>query len=258
MKSMRTRLLLTLLCLAPSLLPAQDTQRGPDGGTTYRVTGVELLAIPNKPFQASTQTDWTRTLADGTTLKVRLNATLARSSDGRIYRERRSFVPAGSSDQSRLNNILLYDPAARTQTICFMATHRCLITAWRPRLSFTAAPAGASANGASYLARENLGSNTIEDLEVTGTRETLTLNPGVIGNERPLVSTREFWYSPELETNLAVTRNDPREGLQVIRLSNVSRSEPEAQLFEVPSGFTVEDTRRTRLPRPQPETQSEP
>ena len=59
---------------------------------------------------------------------------------------------------------------------------------------------------------------------MVGTRETLTINPGVAGNEQPLVSTREFWYSPDLLTNLAVTRKDPVEGLQVVRLRNVSRS----------------------------------
>jgi hypothetical protein len=239
---MRTCVLLPFLALA-GILSAQQAERGPDGGTTYRVSGVELLAVPGKPFSAKTETDWTRNLGEGGTVKLRLNANLARDSQGRMYRERRSFVPAASSDESRLNDILLFDPAAATMTTCVMATHRCTVTRYRPRLEFVAAPAGPSADGTRYLAREALGANTIEGLDVVGTRETLTIAAGVVGNERPLVTTREFWYSPDLETNLAVTRNEPREGLQVIHLSEVSRSEPEAQLFEIPSGFTVEDAR---------------
>jgi hypothetical protein len=83
----------------------------------------------------------------------------------------------------------------------------------------------------------------MEGLDVIGTRESLTVNAGVVGNERALVTTKEFWYSPDLQTNLSITRNDPREGKQVVQLSSVSKSEPQSQLFEVPAGFTVQDAR---------------
>jgi hypothetical protein len=49
--------------------------------------------------------------------------------------------------------------------------------------------------------------------------------------------------SPELQVNLAITRKDPREGTQVIRVHEVSRSEPDPSLFKVPDGFTVHDLR---------------
>ena len=83
----------------------------------------------------------------------------------------------------------------------------------------------------------------MDGLDVQGTRETTTVNPGVVGNERPLVTTREFWYAPAIQTNLAVTRRDPREGVQEIHLIDLSRAEPDPQQFQVPAGFTVEDMR---------------
>jgi hypothetical protein len=129
-----------------------------------------------------------------------------------------------------------------------VASHQCVATGYHPQTSFVAVPAGALANGTRYLSREDLGTNTMEGLDVVGTRETLTISPGVAGNDRPLVTTKEFWYSPDLQTNLAVTRNDPREGTQVIRLSNVSRFEPPAEQFEVPSGFTLQDARGSEHP----------
>jgi hypothetical protein len=231
------------VAITAGLLCAQEASRGPDGGTTYHVSGVDLLAIPGKAFSAKSTTDWTRTLEDGTKVRLHLNANLARDSQGRMYRERRSFVAEGSTQESRLMEIMLYDPIALTKTTCTVPIHQCVVTGYRPRTSFVTTPAGAFANGTRYLNREDLGTNTMEGLDVVGTRETLTINPGVVGNERPLVSTREFWYSPDLQTNLSVTRNDPREGLQVVRLSSVSRSEPQPQQFEVPSGFTVQDAR---------------
>jgi len=242
---MRNRSLFFLAVVAGwvGLLHAQEPLRGPDGGTTYHVSGVELLAIPGKPFSANSRTDWTRILGDGSTVQVHLTAKLARDSSGRMYREKRSFMPGSADSETRLNEILIYDTVALTQTTCTVSAHHCIITSYRPRTSFAMMPVGSFANGTRYLNREDLGTNTMEGLDVIGTRETLTVNAGVVGNERALVTTKEFWYSPDLQTNLSITRNDPREGKQVVQLSSVSKSEPQSQLFEVPAGFTVQDAR---------------
>lgn len=80
----------------------------------------------------------------------------------------------------------------------------------------------------------------IGGLNVVGTRETISINAGVVGNSQPLVSTREFWYSPDLQVNLAITRKDPREGTQVIRVGDSTRAEPDPSLFKVPAGFVVQ------------------
>jgi hypothetical protein len=62
----------------------------------------------------------------------------------------------------------------------------------------------------------------------------------VVGNSQPLISTREFWYSPELQVNLAITRKDPREGTQVILVDDLSRGDPDRALFQIPPGFKLE------------------
>ena len=110
-------------------------------------------------------------------------------------------------------------------------------------MKFAPTPAGSLDNGRRFLTRESLGTEVVDDLNVVGTRETLTINAGVIGNNQPVVTTREFWYSSDLEINLSVTRKDPREGTQVIQLLDLSRSEPDAALFRVPSDFVIEDQR---------------
>jgi len=83
----------------------------------------------------------------------------------------------------------------------------------------------------------------MDGINVVGTRETITLNAGVVGNSQALTIPREFWYSPDLEVNLAITRKDPREGTQVVRVHEVSRSEPDPNLFKVPEGYAVHDVR---------------
>jgi hypothetical protein len=229
--------------LASIHLIAQETQRGPDSSTSFHVPGVDVLAIPGKPFSAKSKTEWTRKLEDGSTLQLHLTANLARDSQGRVYRERRSFMPGLGNEETRLTHILIYDPVAKSQTICTVAVHKCVVSDYQPRTSFREMPAGPFDGGKRYLNRESLGSSTVADLEVTGTRETITVAAGTAGNEAPLISTREFWYSAELETNLAVTRKLPVEGLQVVQLSEVHTGEPAAELFQVPAGYAVEDPR---------------
>jgi len=236
---------LIAVCLALiGAAAAQEPSRGPDGGTGgTHVSGVEILAIPGKPFAAKTTTDWTRTLEGGNTVSLHLDAFLARDSRGRIYRERHKFVPAGTTDQAPLYEIHLTDPVAKTDLLCNGRTYVCILSDYKPRTSFEPTPEGTYDHDTRTLHREFLGADTIEGIYVQGTRETTTVSEGVAGNERTMVSTREFWYSDELETNRAITRIDPINGKQVIRLSNISRTEPDPHLWDVPIGFRVRDLR---------------
>jgi hypothetical protein len=58
----------------------------------------------------------------------------------------------------------------------------------------------------------------ISGLDVLGTRETTTIAPGTIGNDRPLAAAKEFWYSSQLGINLVVNRTDPRAGTENLAL----------------------------------------
>lgn len=225
------------------LCSTQEPSRGPDGGTGHHVSGVEVLSIPGKPFSAKDTIDWTRTLEDGSTVTLHLDAFLARDGQGRVYRERHHFVPANSQDAAPLYEIRMYDPVSRTQLLCDGRSYRCALYDYKPQTSFEPTPEGSYQQETRTLTRERLGSDAIEGIQVQGTRETWTVSSGAIGNERPLVKAREFWYSDELQTNLAVIRTDPIEGKQVIQLSHISRGEPDPHLWDVPIGFTVRDVR---------------
>ena len=243
-----TPLLLVLVSVSASALiagkiRAQTPSRAPDGGTNHRVDGIDLLALPGMPLTGKSSIEWTRTLEDGSTVTVHLEANLARDSAGHMYRERRSFVPANSNEEPRLNEIMLLDPDARTKTTCTLATKTCVVIDYYPRREFALQNPGSFAHNTRFLAREDLGENTINGMRVVGTRETTTINAGVVGNENALVSTREFWYSAAIGTNLRVTRIDPREGKQIIALNDLSLAEPDPHTFEVPEGYTVLDQR---------------
>ena len=87
------------------------------------------------------------------------------------------------------------------------------------------------------MKHEDLGTQTIEGVLAEGKRETITIPAGQIGNERPINIVSESWYSPDLHTVVLRKRSDPRSGESVYRLTDIRRGEPDASLFQVPSGF---------------------
>ncbi len=86
---------------------------------------------------------------------------------------------------------------------------------------------------------EPLGKRMIDGVEAEGTRSVTTIPAGQIGNERPLETVTERWYSDELKTVVRTLRKDPRMGETVYRLENLQRGEPARHLFEVPTDYKV-------------------
>lgn len=79
----------------------------------------------------------------------------------------------------------------------------------------------------------------IEGLKVHGERTTWTIEAGKLGNEKPLVSTREVWRSPELMLTVMSRDSDPRSGEVIYRLEKIKRGEPDAGLMKLPPDYTV-------------------
>jgi hypothetical protein len=89
------------------------------------------------------------------------------------------------------------------------------------------------------VATEDLGSQTMEGVYVTGVRTTRTIPAGQIGNDKAISIVTEVWTSPDLKTIVYSKRSDPRMGEQTFQLTNISRSEPDPSLFTVPADFKV-------------------
>lgn len=101
---------------------------------------------------------------------------------------------------------------------------------------------------------EDLGKQTIEGVLCEGKRTTSKIPAGAIGNEQPIVTTSERWYSSELQTTVMSKRTDPRMGETTYRLTSISRVEPPSTLFQPPPDYKVIDagSQRIRIERSQP------
>jgi hypothetical protein len=91
------------------------------------------------------------------------------------------------------------------------------------------------------MKKEALGEQMMEGVRAQGTRETRTIAAGKIGNERPIEIVSETWYSPDLQMVVQSRHSDPRVGETIYRLTNIVLGEPDASLFQVPAGVTVQE-----------------
>jgi hypothetical protein len=87
----------------------------------------------------------------------------------------------------------------------------------------------------------SLGERTLEGLKTAGSRLEFTIPAGEFGNELPMTVRSEQWFSPELGVVVSSTHSDPMSGETTYRLTQISRTEPDAQLFNVPADYTLHE-----------------
>jgi hypothetical protein len=82
-----------------------------------------------------------------------------------------------------------------------------------------------------------LGTRDIEGVKANGERTTWTIEAGRLGNEKPIVITRDVWTSPELMLTVQSRDFDPRSGEVNYRLVNLKRGEPDPALMKPPADY---------------------
>jgi hypothetical protein len=255
-----------------------DVIVGPGEGTFSFVSSemsVGGKVVKGAPYSAEAVTETVQALSDGNRITRKNTASVYRDSEGRTRREMTldaigPWAAAGDPPQ----HTFIDDPVARVH---YILEPRSRTARKLPMPSFNEASqasiglmASEVKNGkgveGDFLAiapplhagmrefrtfdvvapfgkpeTESLGKHKIEGLEAEGTRSTMTIPAGKIGNELPIRIVSEQWYSPELQVTLLSKHSDPRFGETIYQLTNISRNEPAHSLFEVPSDYEVKD-----------------
>jgi len=223
----------------------QQPQRIPDGGTREVLISILIPSLPNAPFAATVNTEWIRQLPDGSTITLKNHRAIARDAAGRIFQERRTLIPDDGKTQSGVTQIEISDPVTHELYICMPHGRTCQVEVFSPPESlYYTPPAKVHMAQGSSSESEDLGKQAVGGLETVGTRETTVIPAGTIGNSGPILSKREFWYSPRLGVNLISKRQDPFSGTQNFEVSDIALGEPDPKLFEAPSDFKILDLRQ--------------
>ena len=224
-------------------------------------SGGEL--ITNAPYTANAVEESTQTLADGNRIVRKSSDFVARDSQGRTRRES-SPGRIGSMETGAPKMIFINDPTTHTQ---YFLTAGNVAKVVKNEATWSSGPTiidlengeankriadkkvaiarrqgveGKNIEDSEKQVRvENLGTQTIEGLSAEGRRETTTIAAGQIGNERPIEIVTETWTSPDLHTVVLRKHTDPRAGETVFRLTNITRNEPDAALFQPPPNAKI-------------------
>lgn len=227
----------------------QHPQPAADGGVREVLESLVIPPIPNAPFFALLATESVKYAADGGSMTFVNERHIGRNGEGRIYEERWYLVPKGSKVKSSMNWIQLADPKARTLYNCSPEKHVCELQFYDPKddLSAVNIRKGVTRdlpNGDGHQVWEELGTRNILGVETSGYRETTITNVGVLGNDQPLNSLSEYWHSQQLGINLLSVRSSPYFGKQTFTITELTLGEPDAQKFQLPPGYTINDQRK--------------
>lgn len=215
--------------------------------------------IKGSPYCGTQETESTITLLDGTHITHKSKMRMCRDSQGRSRREFFSVNGRGEPSESP-TTVQISDPIEGAQyslDLVRKVAHRNVIGPPRPPLPPNPSPNASGGilprnpppvamlpgpDSKPDIKTEHLDSRVVDGLLVEGIQNTVTYPAGMKGNDRPITTVEERWFSQELGETLLLRRSDPRSGETLQRLTDLDRSEPDPALFRVPADYMVEDT----------------
>jgi hypothetical protein len=188
-----------------------------------------------------------RVLPDGNKIHQTNTTRIYRDSQGRTRREPALNALSSAAPGSTIPSLAFIDDPVSGASYALDQTNHTATKmnlpappAGMPRLNRQSRRAADSAN----TKVESLGRQLVSGIPADGTRTTVTIPAGQIGNAQPIQIVSETWYSPDLQLTVLSKRSDPRSGDMVYQLNNLSRAEPPSTLFVVPADFRL--TEQTR------------
>jgi hypothetical protein len=217
--------------------PSRPRGRGPGGWGPRGPANRQV--VTGAPFSASEVRTSQQVLANGTVIQRQEQRQIYRDGQGRVRTETTRQGPNGEARML----VTISDPVAGVVHELDM-THKTVFnrqarfTAQTPR-NTTGNPSPRIRGGTQTETKENLAAQTINGVFASGTRVTRTIPSETIGNSQPIQRVQETWMAEDLKVPVMTTFSDPRTGTVVTQFTNINRSEPDASLFQVPSGFTI-------------------
>lgn len=196
--------------------------------------------VKGVPYSAQIVTESTQTLGDGTRITRKSTGAVYRNGEGRTRREQKlgAIGPIALEGEPQ-QVVFINDPVGGAHYVLDEGSRTARKLPYLENPPAQPPLPSDFAEKADPVKTESLGKQMIEGVEAEGTRSTITIPAGRVGNDRPLEIVSERWYSPELQVVVLSKHKDPFAGENVYRLTNISRDEPALNLFEVPAGYSI-------------------
>jgi hypothetical protein len=270
---MNVRMRLLMLLTVPALAAFGQDSRPTGGGGVIGGSGtvgggpIAHRAVTGAPYSAELVNERVQTLANGTHINhPSTTDKVYRDSEGRTRTEHLMPRPPGFKQPDGAEApvmVTIFDPVAHvmytlnaSEKVAYKQTIQ--VPANRPSRSFTSSAALGvtrvfSNSGPQSAARattdaerpqsttEKLGTQTMEGVTVEGMRDTTVWPVGSRGNDQPVTVVNEFWTSPDLHVVVLSKQTDPIIGDSTLKLTNITRGEPDPALFQPPADYAVKE-----------------
>ncbi len=225
--------------------------------------------VKGAPFTAQRTEESTQTLGDGTHINNKSSISYARDSAGRVRREDDEWItiydPVANATY-RLNKKnhtgskvefirgaakIRLDEINQERADELKAQSEKALAEEKARQENSVVISDQGTDGSVYSFRkdgteESLGSQVVNGVMADGMRTSYTIPAGDFGNDRPITSTTESWYSPDLHLTVMYKRSDPRGGDVTTQYTGIKRGEPDPSLFQLPAGYTLNRNQEKR------------
>lgn len=250
--------LLPLLCFGLALPAFAQfngmSVSGNDSSATITINmspiAVTVPCVTGAPYSGTPSFRSVQTLANGTHISrpASERETTRRDSAGRVRTERELFPPRPGAPQLKSFVLVkVQDPVAGYAYVLDsvnQVAHRTAVKSQRAGPPFSPTPrvgTHTSPDGVVSVT-ESLGEQVMFGVAVVGTKTTTTYPAGSrLGNDRPVTSVNELWWSPQLGQAVMQTNTSPEGNVSTMSMSDLSTAEPDAALFQIPAGHNIVD-----------------
>jgi hypothetical protein len=203
----------------------------------------EGKVVAGIPLTAQIVVTHENTLSDGNHILRTTQTTLYRDSQGRVRREMTVDMGTPTTGAVKHTIVTINDPVSGNRYMLDPTNKTARQMPGRPRrhgqLSDRPRADAVRRMLSKSVQQDQLGTKTIDGFQATGERVTRTIAAGEIGNEKPIEVVTERWFSTDLQLPLLITHTDPLMGTATTKVTSVTRGEPDASLFQVPSDYKV-------------------
>ena len=222
--------------------------------TTYSANtlsgGINLRSVAGAPFSADVVSQTTQLMPHGTPVTREAHGKMFRDSAGRTRLETELESPVAGVAARRF--ITIVDPVQQTSMVLDVAAKSATVfhIPATPAVSTNkvnlAAPTEAGRGRIKQLTppgSEDLGAMMMEGFAVIGTRRTGGSESAK--SAMPNIVT-ESWFSKESKIDLLVAKQGPSSVSRTTRITNITPSEPDPTVFQVPADYTVRDNSQSK------------
>jgi hypothetical protein len=215
-----------------------------DNGANIKMMAIESLngpVVTGRPFSATEERHALQVLGDGTRIEKTETDRFYRDDQGRTRIERpdgmvlihdpvrgiTAEMDANNKWKGNLRRSTAFNSAEDAAKSKMAAEDKLKLMAESLQMAKTSSPG----------TEEKLGLQSVNGVTAEGTRKTINIDAGQIGNDRPIRVVSERWFSNDLQVLVKSGNSDPRFGETTYQLTNISQAAPSPALFQFPDGL---------------------